>query len=108
MDRWEEDDDGRALVAERFGRNLRRARRRAGLSQEELAALASVHRTGIGLWEHGRRVAGIDSLVRLSGSLSVAPEELLDGILWVPGGGSNGSFAFDGPVPGRRRVRRDA
>lgn len=38
--------DGRRVdeaAAERFGRNLLRARRRAGFSQEELGALACLH-----------------------------------------------------------------
>ena len=41
-------------MAERFGRNLHAARRRAGFSQEELAAFAALHRTEIGLLENGR------------------------------------------------------
>lgn len=42
-------------VAEHFGHNLRRARKQAGLSQEELAVRASLHRTEIGLVERGER-----------------------------------------------------
>jgi transcriptional regulator with XRE-family HTH domain len=42
---------GSAEVARRFGRNLRRARRRAGLSQERLGVAAGLHRTEIGLLE---------------------------------------------------------
>lgn len=70
-------------VAERFGRNLRRLRRREGLTQEELARSAGLHRTAIGLLENGGRVARIDTLVRLADSLEVPPEELLDGIFWI-------------------------
>lgn len=43
--------DGRKVdevAAKRLGRNLFRARRRAGYSQEELATLCSLHRTEIG------------------------------------------------------------
>lgn len=71
--------------ATRFGHNLARCRRRAGLSQEELGVRASLHRTAIGQLERGERVARSDTLVKLAGSLSVQPEELLDGLQWMPG-----------------------
>jgi ribosome-binding protein aMBF1 (putative translation factor) len=71
--------------ARRFGQNLARCRRLAGLSQEELGVRASLHRTAIGQLERGERVARTDTLVKLAGSLSVRPEELLDGLEWVPG-----------------------
>jgi transcriptional regulator with XRE-family HTH domain len=43
-------------VARRFGENLRRVRRQADLSQEELGYRASLHRTEVGLLERGARV----------------------------------------------------
>jgi transcriptional regulator with XRE-family HTH domain len=72
-------------VAEKFGRNLFMVRRRAGLSQEQLAVRAEVHRSEIGLLEKGRRVPRIDTLVRIAGSLEVEPALLLRGIAWQPG-----------------------
>jgi transcriptional regulator with XRE-family HTH domain len=81
-------------VAERFGDNLRRVRRREGLSQEELAVRASLHRTEIGKLENTERVPRIDTLIQLAGAMAVAPGELLDGIYWVPGPKSEGSFTF--------------
>ena len=81
-------------VAERFGRNLRRVRLREGLSQEGLAERASLHRTEIGLLENGQRVPRIDTLVKLADSMVVPPEELLDGIFWVPAPKVVGAFAF--------------
>jgi len=69
---------------DRFRENLRRHRRIASLSQEELGFLASVHRTEVGLLEHGRRVPRIDTLVKLAASLEITPNDLLDGIDWVP------------------------
>jgi transcriptional regulator with XRE-family HTH domain len=50
-------------IAERFGDNLYRARKRAGISQEELGFRAELHRTEIGLLERGSRLARIDTLV---------------------------------------------
>jgi transcriptional regulator with XRE-family HTH domain len=69
-------------VAERFGSNLREVRRRAGLSQEELAFRASLHRTEIGLLERGIRVPRIDTLIKLAGGLEVDAADLLAGIEW--------------------------
>jgi transcriptional regulator with XRE-family HTH domain len=81
-------------VAVRFGENLRRFRRREGLSQEELAVRASLHRTEIGMLEKGERIPRIDTLVRLAGSMAIPPEELLVGIYWTAGGPIEGSFTF--------------
>lgn len=79
--------DGRTrdeAAARRFGRNLFMARRRAGFSQEELAARCSLHRTEIGLVENGRRVPRVDTLMKLAGALGVGADELLRGIEWTP------------------------
>jgi transcriptional regulator with XRE-family HTH domain len=81
-------------VAERFGDNLRRVRRREGLSQEDLAVRASLHRTEIGKLENTERVPRIDTLIQLAGAMAVAPGELLDGIYWVPGPKPRGTFTF--------------
>lgn len=90
----------REAVARRFGTNLVRARKRAGLSQEETSFLASIHRTEIGMLERGVRVPQIDTVVKLAGALAVTPGELLDGISWQPvyrqpGGG----FSVESPGP---------
>lgn len=100
----EEDRKARSReVAERLGENLRRARRRVGLSQEQVAIRASLHRTEIGLLERGGRVARVDTLVQLAGAMSVQPAELLDGIGWTPGGVLGGSFEFEARTPPARR-----
>jgi ribosome-binding protein aMBF1 (putative translation factor) len=70
-------------VAERFGRNLLKARRRAGFSQEELGKLASPHRTHIGYMEMGRRLPRVDNLAKLTSALAVRADELLGGINWI-------------------------
>lgn len=81
-------------VAERFGENLRRVRKREDFSQERLARRASLHRTEIGLLEKGARVCRVDTLVRLAGGMGVPPGELLDGIEWIPGPETDGTFTF--------------
>jgi transcriptional regulator with XRE-family HTH domain len=79
-------------IAARFGENLVRCRKRAGLSQEELGFRASLHRTEIGMLERGIRLARIDTLVKLAGAMGVEPGELLDGLDWDAGGTRLGSF----------------
>lgn len=92
-------------VARRFGDNLRRIRRRKGLSQEQLSVLASLHRTEIGLLETGGRIPRIDTLIQLAGALDVDTGELLKGIFWIRGGELYGSFAFE-TAAGRRALSR--
>jgi transcriptional regulator with XRE-family HTH domain len=91
-------------VAARFGENLLRCRRRAGLSQEELGTRASLHRTEIGLLENGMRVARIDTVIQLAGAMAIPPSDLLDGIHWTVAEPRSGRFSFtDTPAPRRRR-----
>lgn len=78
-------------VAARFGENLRRVRRREGLSQEQLAVRASLHRTEVGRLEGGERTCRIDTLLRLAGAMAARP----DGIVWVPAPETQGSFSFN-------------
>ena len=79
-------------IAGQFGENLRRARKRAGLSQEEAGIRASLHRTEIGLLERGERTPRIDTAIKLAGAVGVPIGELLDGIGWTPGRTERGSF----------------
>jgi transcriptional regulator with XRE-family HTH domain len=83
-------------VAEQFGDNLRRCRKQAGLSQEEVAVRASLHRTAVGQLERGERTARVDTLVKLAGSLGVSAGELLVGLEWTPGETVHGSFRLSG------------
>ena len=57
--------------------NVRRLRRRAGLSQEGLAARADLHRTYVGAIERGERNITIQSLYRLAKALNVPADALL-------------------------------
>lgn len=69
-------------IGVRFGENLKRTRRLAVMSQEELARRAGLHRTEIGLLEHGGRLPRLDTILKLEGSLGVQPGELFHGIRW--------------------------
>ena len=79
-------------IAQRFGKNLLRARKRLGVSQEELAVRASLHRTEIGLLERGERLARIDTAIKLAGALGVPLDHLIHGIAWTPGRTERGLF----------------
>jgi transcriptional regulator with XRE-family HTH domain len=67
-------------VLRQLGRNLRRQRRKAKLSQEELATRAGLDRTLISLVERGKKLVRIDTLVKLSRALAVPLEVLLEDI----------------------------
>ncbi|HMJ72859.1 MAG TPA: helix-turn-helix transcriptional regulator [Solirubrobacterales bacterium] len=83
-------------VADGFAENLRRCRKRSGLSQEKLGYRASLHRTEIGLLERGARIPQLDTILKVAGGLSVSPCELLDGMIWRPGSFSPGEFDLNG------------
>lgn len=80
-------------VAERFAANLLHHRKRAGLSQEELAFRAELHRTEVGMVERGVRLVKIDTLLKLAGALEVEPCDLLNGLSWSPGSSVSGRYA---------------
>jgi transcriptional regulator with XRE-family HTH domain len=60
-----------------FGVALRTARARRGLSQEQLADAAGVHRAVISLYERDQQTPGLDVLVLLSRALGVSPAEMM-------------------------------
>lgn len=83
-------------VAQQFAANLRRHRKLADMSQEELAVRASMHLTAVGMIERGSRLPRIDSVAKLAGALEVEPGELFEGIVWKPGDVRIGHFKPDG------------
>lgn len=65
--------DLRRVVAE----NVRRLRREARQSQEELAERAALHRTYVGSIERAERNLSLDNIERLALALQVEPADLL-------------------------------
>jgi transcriptional regulator with XRE-family HTH domain len=63
-----------------FARNLRRARERAGLSQDALADKARMHRNAIALLEAGKRDPKVSTVAKLAKALGVSASELLKGV----------------------------
>lgn len=60
-----------------FGTAVRRRREALGLSQEELAYQAGLHRTYISLIERGLRNASIETIIKLAKALSTTGSQLL-------------------------------
>ena len=69
---------------ERFSVNLRKARQKSEISQEELGFRCQLHRTEISLLERGGREPRLSTIVKLASALDVTPEELCAGIRWLP------------------------
>lgn len=72
-------------LGERFGANLSRCRRRAGLSQDGLADLVGLTRGHLGELERGRQLPRIDTVLRLAAAMEASTCVLLEGMEWRPG-----------------------
>jgi transcriptional regulator with XRE-family HTH domain len=59
------------------GDNVRRIRHEVGLSQEELADRAKLHRTYISSIERGERNVSVENIFAIAEALDVPPAELL-------------------------------
>ena len=77
---------------ERFAINLRKARQKKEISQEELGFRCELHRTEISLLERGGREPRLGTIVKLAGSLDTTPERLCEGIAWSSGKSGKGRF----------------
>lgn len=82
-------------VEEKVGRNIRRIRRAADITQEACALAAEISRPSMTMYERGRRVPPTDILLRLAGALAVEPAAFLAGVRWEPATYGHGRFVFD-------------
>lgn len=62
------------------GKTIRQLREAIGISQEELAYRAGLHRTYIGGVERGERNLGVENLIRIARALEVSPTALLENV----------------------------
>lgn len=60
-----------------FGRNVQRARQKLGISQEELAYRAGLHRTYIGMVERAERSISLQNAKKIADALNVKLDNLL-------------------------------
>lgn len=79
-------------IADQFGQNLARSIKSSGLSQEDVAERAEVHRTQISELTRGKHVPMLDTVIKLAGALGVPPESLLEGMSWSPAARTPGQF----------------
>jgi len=63
-------------ILQTIGDGIRHYRKKAGLSQEELADLAGVHRTYIGAVERAEKNVSALSIAKIAKALKVRPEKL--------------------------------
>ena len=62
----------------KFGERVRNERTKLGLSQEELAARAGVHRTYIGMIERAEKNITLENIEKIAKSLKLGVKDLLD------------------------------
>jgi DNA-binding XRE family transcriptional regulator len=86
-----------AEIARVIGPRIAVRREAIGLSQEDLADRAGLHRTAISPLELGKRGTRVETLFRIAGVLGVRPFELLDGFYWVPDGEGGACFTTHPP-----------
>ena len=65
---------------QRFGARVRAERGRLGISQEELAARAGLHRTYLGGVERGERNLGLLNIIRIASALNLRASVLLESL----------------------------
>jgi transcriptional regulator with XRE-family HTH domain len=59
-------------VLQKFGQKVRAERARLGLSQEELAARAGVHRTYIGMIERAEKNITLENIEKIAKALKIS------------------------------------
>ena len=67
-----------SLAPLRFGANIRKARKRKGISQEDLAHSARVERSHMGVIERGKGNPTLKTIVRIANKLGVRAKDLFD------------------------------
>lgn len=60
----------------KFGKNLAKVRKNAGLTQEKLSELTKLSTTFIGLMETGKRKPRLETLQKIASSLKIDIKEL--------------------------------
>lgn len=66
-----------AAILTAFGERVRLLRSDRGVSQEELATLAGLHRTYVGSVERGERNVSLVNIVKLAAALEVEASDLV-------------------------------
>jgi len=67
-------------ILKKFGQRVRLERVRLGISQEELAARAGVHRTYVGMIERGEKNITLENIERFSKALGISIHDCFEGL----------------------------
>ena len=67
---------GEVLI--KFGKKVREERARLGLSQEELASRAGVHRTYIGMIERAEKNITLENIEKIATALKIPLDKLMN------------------------------
>lgn len=68
----------KSRILTRFGKSVREHRICLGMSQEELAGIAGVHRTYIGMIERAEKNITLKNIEKIARALNIPIKELLD------------------------------
>lgn len=63
---------------EKFGQKVREERHKLGLSQEELASRAGVHRTYIGMIERAEKNITLENIEKIAKALEISLEKIMN------------------------------
>lgn len=72
--------DKKIELLNKFGEKVREERLKRGLSQEELAGKAGVHRTYIGMIERGEKNITLTNIKKVANALDLKIDQLLSNI----------------------------
>lgn len=72
------DQKSARVIRDVFGARVRELRRKANISQEELAAAADLDRSYIGSVERGERNVSLVNIAKIARGLKVKPSALFD------------------------------
>jgi transcriptional regulator with XRE-family HTH domain len=65
-------------ILKKFGEKVREERLKKKLSQEQLAGIASVHRTYIGMIERGEKNITLENIEKISSALGLKIKDLME------------------------------
>lgn len=61
-----------------FPGNLQKARKKAGISQKELAEQLQVYQKDISRWEHGERTPSVEVFAKMCKALGASADDILE------------------------------
>lgn len=73
------DNDGKETIPELFGKNVRKYRKEAGLTQEELSKKLDISQKHLSIIETGTQFASATLIAKISDELKVPPAALFGG-----------------------------